>query len=288
MKWLIFLLFTAGSLKAGEYDAQIQRQQNIWRENPSDVDAAYQLANYLAWDGRYEEALSVYKTIIEKEPKYIEAEVGAARVLSWLGRQEEAKQQYEAILSKDPDNYEAHQGLGSLALWVNDFARSVEHFKNALTRNPKDITAHKGIGRAYMGLGNRRRAEMHFTQAQILELRQTKAGWLLAGAALMAAGAALGVFILRRRRLARLQFILQLETRILQSALEIYQQRNGRFPLVLEQLVREKYRPIGQPGEERPYLAWHRPLVKGFLTDPFGQHYQYNSAQGTIGALEFN
>ncbi len=267
---------------AGEYTPQIERQQKILREDPSNLDAAYELGNYLAWDGRYAEALGAYQSIVEKEPKYIEAEVGIARVESWMGRQESARQKYEVVLKKDPKNYEAYQGLGSLALWTNDFARSIEYFNQALALNAKDIVSHKGIGRAYLALGDRRRADLHFTQAQILELRQMNPGWAIGALATVAAVALLLAAALRHWRRRRWAFILRLELELLRRTIELYHQRNGKFPLAPEQLLREKRKPLfGQNGEQ-PYLVWRRALVKGSITDPFGHRYWYNADNGAI------
>lgn len=280
--FLLALLFV-GTGWAGEYDAEIEKHRQIVTQDPTNLDAAYQLGNYLAWDGRHEEAVEVYRRILAKEPLYVEAEVGIARVYAWKGEQEKAVARYREIIKKHPENYEAYQGLGSLALWVNDFEKSIEYFNKALKLNPKDVVSIKGLGRAYLGRGDRRRAEEYFTQAQILEIRQTSLFVILA---VTGASALLGLaafLYIRRKRLLRRREILKLELKILRYAVELYHQSKGNFPLALENLLQETRRLPGAM-ENKPYLEGIRRGERGFLVDPFGNRYWYNPETGGVYA----
>lgn len=269
----------------GEYDAGIDEQRKIIAQDPTNLDAAYQLGNYLAWDGRYEEALKVFKKILVKEPEYKDAEIGIARVYAWKGNQEKAIIKYRKILIKYPKSFEAYQGLGLLALWNNDFEKSINYFKKALAINPKDIISLKGIGRAYLGRGDRRKAEEYFTRAQILEIKRTPLTIILA---LVGSGILLILalfFWTHYRSRRRKKEILRLELKILRYALYLYRQQTGQFPLAIENLLQEKWQPPGEK-EGKPYLEEMRQGYRGVLIDPFGKRYWYNPDTGSVYSRE--
>lgn len=274
--WLLF--FPA---YAGEYDSEIFRHQQMIAKNPTDIDAAYQLGNFLAWDKRYDEALVVFQDILNKEPKYEDAAIGIAHVYAWKGEPEKAAKKYEEILVRNPKNFEGYQGLGSLLLWANDFEKSIDYFKKALDINPNDTLSLKGIGRAYLGKGDRRRAEEYFTKAQILEVKQISLSFMLA----IAVGSVLlifsVVFFVRTGNRRRKKEIIQLELKVLRYALALYHQKTGKFPLALENLFGEKWRPPGKT-EDRTYLEGMRRGDRGFLMDPFGKRYWYNPDTGGV------
>lgn len=278
---LSFFAFNSLLALSDEYEAEISKLQEIIAQDPTNLDAAYQLGNYLAWDGRYEEALKVFREILVKEPKYKDAEIGIARVYGWKGDQENAIKKYQEILSKYPKNFEAYQGLGLLALWNNDFEKSIDYFKEALAINSEDIISLKGIGRAYLGRGDRRKAEEYFTKAQIMEIKKTPLLIILA----LVGGVILLILFLffwihyRSRR--RKKEILRLELKILRYALFLYHQQTGKFPLALENLSKEKWRPPTGRGE-KSYLEGIRHGDRGFLIDPFGKRYWYNPDTGGI------
>ena len=265
----------------GEYDAEIAQQQEIIAQDPTNIDAAYQLGNYLAWDGKYEEAVKVFEEILKKEPEYEDAEIGIGRVYAWKGDQQRAIQHYQEILAENSKNFEAHQGLGLLALWSNDFEKGIDHFKKALAINSEDIVSLKGIGRAYLGRGDRRKAEEYFTRAQILEVKQIPLPIILAGAS----GGILVVLVLflwaRSRSRRRKKAILRLELKILRYAMALYHHKTGKFPLALESLLQDKWRP-SEETEEKPYLEGMRRGDRGFLIDPFGKTYWYNPDTGSV------
>lgn len=285
-KILTFALLVSSALlalplAAGKYDNEINKLQKTIERYPQDLDSAYQLGNYLAWEDRYDEALAIYQAILKKEPGYIDAEVATARVYAWKGEQQKAQELYQAIVEKEPTNDEAWQGLGSLALWNNDFAKSIMHFKKALKLNPKDIVSLKGIGRAYFGIGDQRRAQEYFTQAQILEIRKTPIGSI----AILALAAGLCcifcILVIRRKRRQIKEQILRLELQVLRTALALYQQNTNKWPLSLENLVHEKRRHA-LSGQEEPYVSGIRAIERGFLADPFKNRYWYNADTGGV------
>lgn len=270
-------VFTYG----GEYDTEIAKQTQVYEADPTNLDAAYQLGNCLAWDKRYEEALKIFSEILSKEPKYEDAEIGIARIYSWMGDQEKAVQKYQDIIANDPQNFEAYQGLGSLALWASDFEKSIEHFEKALAINPKDIVSLKGIGRAYLGRGDRRRAEEYFTRAEMLEIRQTPLSVILAISAGIIVIALVILLVIRSRTRYRKRQFLRMELKILRYALSLYYKDTGKFPLAIESLVHEKWRPQGEK-EDRSYLEGVRQGDRGFIIDPFGKRYWYNPDTGGV------
>jgi len=267
----------------GEYDTEINKLQKIIAQDPNNLDAAYKLGNYLAWDRRYEEALRIFQEILVKEPEYKDAEIGIARIYAWKGDLENSIKKYQEILSKYPKNFEAYQGLGLLALWNNDFEKSIGYFNKALAINPEDIGSLKGIGRAYLGRGDRRNADLYFTRAQILEIKQTPLLLILAFVAGIILLMLVLYFWIRSRSSRRKKEILRLELKILRYALFLYNQQKGKFPLALENLLEEKWRPPGEK-EDKPYLDGICQRDRGFLIDPFRKRYWYNPDTGGISS----
>ena len=72
-----------------------------------------------------------------------------------------------------------------------------------------------------------------------------------------------------------------MELRVFRYALALYQQKTGKFPLSLEGLLNEKWRPPGS-SEDKPFLEGARRGERGFLIDPFGKRYWYNPATGGV------
>jgi len=267
-----------------EYEAEIKKLREAITQDPNNLDAAYKLGNYLAWDRRYEESLKVFQEILVKEPDYEDVEIGIARVLAWKGDHENSIKKYQEILSKYPKNFEAYQGLGLLSLWNNDLEKSIDYFKKALDINPEDIGSLRGIGRAYLGRGDRRNADIYFTRAQILEIKKTPLPLILA---LVGGGILLMLVLLlwiRLRFRRQKKAILRLELKVLRYAIFLYHQLNAKFPLALENLLKEKWRPPGGK-EEKPYLEEGCKRDRGFLIDPFGKRYWYNPDTGGICSM---
>ena len=88
-------------------------------------------------------------------------------------------------------------------------------------------------------------------------------------------------FRIHSRSLRRKKEILRLELKILRYALFLYHQQTGKFPLALENLPEEKWRPPGE-REEKPYLEGIPQGGWGYLIDPFGKHYWYNPDTGGV------
>jgi tetratricopeptide (TPR) repeat protein len=275
------ILCLSSSALAGDYDAQIWRYKQIVKKDPNNLDATYQLANYLAWDGRFDEALANFQDILSKDSNRKDAEIGIARVYAWRGDQEIAKQKYEELLAKYPKSFEVYQGLGDLALWKNDFEKSIGYYKKALEFNSEDIVTLKGLGRAYLGRGDRRMANEFFTRAQILELKKKPLLLIIA----IVAGSALpflilGLFIRSRFRKQK-KLRLRMELKVMRYALAIYQQKTGAWPLAIEELLKETWRPPGTTADQ-PILEGIRREDHGFLIDPFENRYWYNPDTGGL------
>ena len=74
---------------AQNFDQQIDEQRVKLRQNSQDIDALLNLARYLSWSGRLEEASRTYKQVLVIKPGQVEAEIGLAAVFyitgySWL------------------------------------------------------------------------------------------------------------------------------------------------------------------------------------------------------------
>lgn len=64
--------------------------------------ARFHLAEMLAWQKRYKEAISQFQLILKTDPKERLARIHLARVLGWSGRLEEAIYEYQVALGEKP------------------------------------------------------------------------------------------------------------------------------------------------------------------------------------------
>ncbi len=262
---------------AGEYDREIAKQRKVIEQDPTNLDAAYTLGNYLAWDGQFDDAVAVYEGILKKEPKYEDAAIGIARALSWKGDLAAAAAKNQEILAKNPRSWEAYQGLGNLALWQNDFEKGIGYFQKALALNAWDSISLRGIGRASLAKGDLKRAERYLRRADIIDYLR-KPLKLVAGLAL---GLLIIFLLIRRSRRRRRETLLQLELRLIRFAVTVFHLKSGTYPIALEKLADETWRVPGD-SRERKLLEGLRRQERGYFADPFGKRYWYNADNGAV------
>ena len=277
----IALSILSGPSFAGDYDQQIKELKGIIGRHPDDVDSMYHLGKYLAWDSRHDEAVKVYEQLLGKWPDHKDAQLGLAKAYGWKGDHPRAIRQFKRFILKYPDNHEAQQGIASVYLWIGDFENSIEYFKRALTLKPNDVYDLKGIGRAYLGRGDRKTAEDYFTKAQIRELRKTPLATVILYTVFALMGGGVVLYVFRRWAFQRKKEILLLELKVIRASLTLYYQKTGKYPLSLEILTQEKFRPPGEAAE-RTFLEGVRRGARGYLVDSFKSRYYYNPDTGGV------
>ena len=134
---------------AQNFDQQIDEQRVKLRQNSQDIDALLNLARYLSWSGRLEEASRTYKQVLVIKPGQVEAEIGLAAVFSWQKKYDEAIRRYLGVLKKYPDNVDALVGLARVYSWRGDYQKAVDTFATALKFSPGNRDVLLGLGRVY-------------------------------------------------------------------------------------------------------------------------------------------
>lgn len=144
---LSFFLFSP--LLAQEFSVEIDRYKKQLREDPNNIDAMMQLARYLSWSGRLDEAIESYKEILKRKPEHVEAEIGLATVYSWQKKYAESSRMFRKIIEKYPDNVEALVGLGRVYSWQGEYQKSIKVFTDALRFDAENRELLLGLGRVY-------------------------------------------------------------------------------------------------------------------------------------------
>lgn len=139
----------SGGVFAQEFSKEIDQYRAELRQNPNNLEAMSELAKYLSWSGRLEEAIDLYKQILKIKPDHLEAYIGLANVYSWQGKYAESARIYKKILDQHPDHLDARLGLARVYSFEGNHAKSIQTYQEALKLNPKNKDALVGLGRVY-------------------------------------------------------------------------------------------------------------------------------------------
>jgi tetratricopeptide (TPR) repeat protein len=113
------------------------------------VALALILENY-DWD--WNSAEKEYRRAIELNPNYATAHHWYAEFLTWQGRFDEALRESESARRLDPLSLIIAADRGAILYFARQYDRSIEQFQNVLEMDPSFGRAHLGID-AYMQLG---------------------------------------------------------------------------------------------------------------------------------------
>lgn len=120
---------------------------------PEDGDRVLALAQVLAWQSRYDEALVWIDRGRSAHPENAELAALRLRVLGWAGRQDDARAAeatLPAAVAGDPDVLRAR---ADLALWRGEHAAAVAGYDAYLARRPDDAAARRSRALAQLEVG---------------------------------------------------------------------------------------------------------------------------------------
>ncbi|MEK7791430.1 MAG: tetratricopeptide repeat protein, partial [Deltaproteobacteria bacterium] len=63
-----------------QFESEIEKYRKAIEANPNDLDSMVQLARYLSWSEKYEEAITYFKKVLAVQHDHAEAKVGLATV----------------------------------------------------------------------------------------------------------------------------------------------------------------------------------------------------------------
>ena len=132
--------------------ALTHRQSRCWRNSESlhgrtlavtenNAVTCNDLANVLAQQKRYAEAMSYYAEALRIEPRYADAHNNLANVLNEQGRRKEAEEHYRYALALKPNYVVAHVNLANLLADAQRPVEAVACYRQALAIDPQNIKA---------------------------------------------------------------------------------------------------------------------------------------------------
>ncbi|MEO8627574.1 MAG: tetratricopeptide repeat protein [Betaproteobacteria bacterium] len=112
----------------------------------ANTSAHYHLANALAEQSKFDEAVVCYLRAVELEPNNTSAWINHGRALISLGRIDEAVACYRQALQTAPDSAQTHDRLGVLLMRRGESAEAEQAFRAAIKLNPELADAHHHLG----------------------------------------------------------------------------------------------------------------------------------------------
>jgi tetratricopeptide (TPR) repeat protein len=113
-----------------------------------------QMAIYISWADRYEDAMAILREILSKDPGNTGARVHLARTLSWAGRYDEAIGEADKVLQQSPEDREALLVKANALSWRGD-RKEAEPIYEMLLAGEEDFDARLGLARARVEAGDR-------------------------------------------------------------------------------------------------------------------------------------
>ncbi|HNB22809.1 MAG TPA: tetratricopeptide repeat protein [Candidatus Melainabacteria bacterium] len=157
-------------------------------DHTSDV-ARLKMADTLAREGKYNEALVEYRAALKIKPS-ADGHIGVGAMLFKEGKKESAKGEFQKALELDPNSSAALRHLGSLRYTQgdviganNDLSRAliinpedkvasrtlIDLWHRQVAKNPRDASQHLGLARAYQLSGDLKSSQNEYKQVVRLE-----------------------------------------------------------------------------------------------------------------------
>ncbi len=116
------------------------------------------LANVLARQGQYAEALGYFERGLKINPNNVEMLSNQSLALMADGQLDHAGKKLTKAIELDPNYGHAHFNLGVLRYRQRNYGEAVEHFRDTLSTNPSLTQAYLNLGTTYAEMGKFRAA----------------------------------------------------------------------------------------------------------------------------------
>lgn len=153
----------AGHLEAAEGD--LRQAYNMAADKR---EAAYLLALVMAFQEKYEPAVSLLDKSIAQYPDDVALRLARARVMAYQGRYTLATNAVDDVLGRDPDNLEARNLAARIALYEQKFELGRSRFQAILADDPDNLEALIGMYDSERDLGNNEAAQAYLARAKQL------------------------------------------------------------------------------------------------------------------------
>ena len=127
--------------KLGMAEKALDVLKAIWAKNPDDVSIMEELADFYYDLGEYAQAEELYRNIIKIEPSF-EAKRKLAEVLAWQKKYGEAIVIFTELTEEKPQNLKLVELLADIYSWTKKYDESIELYKELLSKNyhSEDVT----------------------------------------------------------------------------------------------------------------------------------------------------
>lgn len=161
--------------------------ETLWRRvleiDPSSSYAHYNLARFIAREGRYQEAIRHYREALRIRPEDVDTHNNLGLLLALTGRVEESLAEFRRAIQIDPGYAKGYFNIGRVLARQGDLEKSVSNFRKALQLAPEVVEIRLALGAVLVRQGHRDEAGAEFIEAVRLEpdsagAHQALAGWL--------------------------------------------------------------------------------------------------------------
>lgn len=157
---------------SGNFAAASASYKQLVANNPGSVPLRIELADALAKDRQWNQAIVEYEAVLKLYPDNIEATLGIATVKRWQGNIVGAKRASEQARVLAPQNAEAMLGLAAVYTLDHDFEQAAKHYEQAVKTWPED----KGVRVAASDFQHERRPRLYLLQENDLSFVSRQAG----------------------------------------------------------------------------------------------------------------
>ena len=161
----------AEALQGNDYERAIPHLEEALEEDPSNVNARFNLAYALQSTGDEDSAIRHYRMVAERKPDLAHARQNLATLLMQAGLFAEAAEEYEALELLRPPGLPdllllaaAHRGAG-------DNEAAARSYRRALDVDSSSLDALAGLGNALADSGRLHESVPYYIQAAALDPR---------------------------------------------------------------------------------------------------------------------
>lgn len=151
--------------RQGRYQEAVLHYQRALAIRPADADTLNNLGLLVARNGELDRASEFFTAAVKVDPGYGKAFFNMARILARQGRLDEAIQNYRQALKLNPDESEILIGIGDALIRRGQLEEGTGYLQKAVALHPELADAHVVLARALVGLGNKTEAEKHYQEA---------------------------------------------------------------------------------------------------------------------------
>ncbi|MBT4044704.1 MAG: tetratricopeptide repeat protein, partial [Rhodospirillaceae bacterium] len=151
--------------QAGEAADAEALYHKVLAEDPSHLDATFNLATLLGAQGRANEAIPLYELILEVLPEDADTLSNMGNAYAKAARLEEAADCYRRALAENPLLAAAHVNLGNLFYQGGELDQAIDNYREAISIDPNIANAHNNLGTILLAAGKRDEAKESYRAA---------------------------------------------------------------------------------------------------------------------------